>query len=126
MQPTADAERGHPFARMSTADTVAIPFVFGDPRASLSPRHPGAVTRRGDGRSVLPHDNATWGRPGNQDQTKRDTFTRNPAAWHAEAQGLRSPADRRHGHAAVDPRGDVGAPMISSGDCIRDLAVGST
>ena len=42
----------------------------GDPRALLSPRYPGAVTRRGDGQSVLPDDNAQRERPGNQDQTK--------------------------------------------------------
>ena len=42
----------------------------GDTRASLSPRHPGAVTRRGDGRPVLRDDNAYRERPGNQDQIK--------------------------------------------------------
>jgi len=44
--------------------------IVGDRRASLSSRHPGFVTRRGDGRSVLQDDNAYWSRPGNQDQTK--------------------------------------------------------
>jgi len=29
----------------------------GDPRAPLSPRHPGAVTHRGNGRPVPGHDN---------------------------------------------------------------------
>jgi hypothetical protein len=99
------------------------PQIVGDPRGSLSPRHPGAVTRRRNGRSVLrgrqclseetrqPGPNqvlTTPDFPGPRqtspeiraalkctNRTQCNTVRRNPAVWHEQGEGRVSLAPRR-------------------------------